>query len=189
MPFIRIGILINAFCICVLFVPTIFALLLSFVVLGAAFLFIYLYFLFCCFVCSIFTFYAMPQIFFNSGSFAISRLRNNNAWCFAPVCFCNAFQSFIIVIHVTIKTAGRLFKFDFNFKLGLSFFYFFIIIISFFFHFRSFSRLTHYTSTRSDFVFICYLISRQWSTLSVSHPIYVNIFFLSTFDAKYLQNK
>lgn len=27
MPFIRIGILINAFCICVLFVPTIFALL------------------------------------------------------------------------------------------------------------------------------------------------------------------
>lgn len=89
-----------------LFVPTIFALLLSFVVLGAAFLFIYLYFLFCCFVCSIFTFYAMPQIFFNSGSFAISGLRNNNAWCFAPVCFCNAFQSFIIVIHVTIKTAG-----------------------------------------------------------------------------------
>lgn len=154
MPFIRIGILINAFCICVLFVPTIFALLLSFVVLGAAFLFIYLYFLFRCFVCSIFTFYAMPQIFFNSGSFAISGLRNNNAWCFAPVCFCNAFQSFIIVIHVTIKTAGRLFKFDFNFKLGLSVFFFHYHHQ---FFFRSFSRLTHYTSARSDFVFICYL--------------------------------
>lgn len=38
------------------------------------------------------------------------------------------FKSFIIVIHVTIKTAGQLFKFDFNFRSFSSWSFFFALV-------------------------------------------------------------
>lgn len=142
MPFIRIGILINAFCICVLFVPTIFMHYCC--RLCAAVFFIYLFLLIsvCFFSFSLslsFAFFMQCRRRFSSFrglSISVSRIMLD---VLRRCIFVMHFKSFIIVIHVTIKTAGRLFKFDFNFKLGVPFFLF---IIGFLFLFRSFSHLT-----------------------------------------------
>lgn len=143
MPFIRIGILINAFCICCVIRSNYFRIIVCRVcaarkcffpffrsfVLFSLFNSFFLY-IFCCCCCCTQKKACNAADFLHFGS---ARLRSSGITC--GCCWWwwgrsqkYIFKSFIIVIHVTIKTAGQLFKFDFNFRSFSSWSFFFALV-------------------------------------------------------------